>query len=96
MKWTDKIFAIDRISVVVTRDNMPNALYLQAFNLEDAHPTWQGFMELLHRMEGALLDDPEKTPEAKVAALQTLKEIRAQMGRNRAAAQRAIADVQRK
>ena len=74
--------------VVVKRENMENEEYVQCFNLDDGHPAWAGFMELLHRMEGAVLDDPELKPEQQVGNLKLLNEVRAQMVRNRNQARR--------
>ena len=74
--------------VVVKRENMENEEYVQCFNLDDGHPAWAGFMELLHRMEGAVVDDQELYPAQQVGNLKLLNEVRAQMVRNRNQARR--------
>ena len=82
MKWWK------RSECVVRRENMGDEDYVRCFRYEDQHQLWQGVMELLHRMEGAQVDDPGLTNDQKVAGLKLLNEIRAQMVVNRKRAEK--------
>ena len=86
-------------AVVVKRENMSNEMYALCFNCDDQAPMWAGMMELLHRMEAAVLCDvrePGETPEKCVARLELLNEIRLQMGSNRRQARQAIERANKK
>ena len=86
-------------AVVVKRENMSNEMYALCFNCDDQAPLWAGIMELLHRMEAAVLADQDRTnwtPEQAVAKLELLNEIRLQMGSNRRQARQAIERANKK